>query len=366
MKRTKLILLIIFVVLSIISLSSVYFTHQLPTEEEKIVTLSTYEHVGKYDYIAELKPNELYNQSTLSRDEGTLYTKIIKHINITFSYMFKCDHSTNITINYSATMDLEAPQKWLKHFTTTPKQAMNFRGGVGEFSTTFFINVTWFDELIQAIEKETGTFSPEYHLSIKPNINTVADASTSIIEESFNPTLVIKFKYRTPEGDHILMEGLEHKSLGAITQTEKFYRPNVRNQRYLSYAFSITSLSSLLYTTWVFTKSKPAKPLEKPIEEIITPHEEIIMEAAAEPTYEKQRTTIKMKTLEDLVGVADGLAKPVLYLKKPPITPSKEPTHIFYVLDGLIKYEYETTAPSRVEKEAKPEAVSGEENEDND
>ena len=47
-----------------------------------------------------------------------------------------------------------------------------------------------------------------------------------------------------------------------------------------------------------------------------------------------------MKSLEDLVNLADGLAKPVFHLKKPLKPPSKEPTHVFYVLDGLTKYEY--------------------------
>ena len=65
-----------------------------------------------------------------------------------------------------------------------------------------------------------------------------------------------------------------------------------------------------------------------------------------------------MKSLEDLVNLADGLAKSVFHLKQPPKPPSKEPTHIFYVLDGLSKYEYRMTAPSRAKEEAKPETTS--------
>jgi len=132
------------------------------------------------------------------------------------------------------------------------------------------------------------------------------------------------------------------------------------NQRFLSYIFSIAFISALLYTTWAYVKTKPKKPKkpEKTIEEIITPHEEIIFEAAEEPSYERAgRTVVKMKSLEALVSIADGLAKPVLYSKKPPTQPSGEPRHIFYVLDGSVIYEYETTAPSRAEREEERESV---------
>jgi hypothetical protein len=58
-------------------------------------------------------------------------------------------------------------------------------------------------------------------------------------------------------------------------------------------------------------------------------------------------TTVKMKSLDDLVSVADGLAKPVLYVKKIPTLAEDSAhvmyIHVFYVLDGSVRYQYEIT-----------------------
>ena len=134
-----------------------------------------------------------------------------------------------------------------------------------------------------------------------------------------------------PEGDVITIEGLNHASPGAITQTKKIPLPGVRNRRYASYAFSAITLPALAYTIWALTEAKPIK--EKPLKETIKPCEEIIVEAK-EPSY-TGKATVTMKTLEDLAKVSESLAKPILHYKK-------EQTHVFYVLDADVRYEFTT------------------------
>ena len=74
--------------------------------------------------------------------------------------------------------------------------------------------------------------------------------------------------------------------------------------------------------------------------------ESIIVEIAKEPahgetSYFKQReTTITMKTLEDLVKIANQLKKPILFYKK-------ESAHVFYVIENNAIYHYKTTAPTK-------------------
>jgi hypothetical protein len=52
-----------------------------------------------------------------------------------------------------------------------------------------------------------------------------------------------------------------------------------------------------------------------------------------------------MRSLEDLVSIADGLAKPVLHLKKASSKPEEKTTHVFYVVDASVIYEYEIIEP---------------------
>ncbi len=349
--RTKLTaLLILFTLLSVASIITVYFTHQLPTEKTITTTLVTYEHRGRYDYTAKLKPNNLYNQTTLKPGEGTLYTRIIDHINITFSYTFLSTRPTNTTIEYLVNRELESPGKWAKNLEATTSNTVNFTGNTGGFTTTLYINITETYGLVSLIDKDTGTSSSTFNLNVKPQIHTVAQTEAGTINEPLTPTLTITFQSGTTQGTIITIENLDHTKTGEITQTETIYQQWVTNQRYASYAISLPALTGLAYITWAFIKTKPKKP-EKPLEEIIAPYKEIIIDVAAEPSYKDQRATITMKSLEDLVNLADGLAKPVFHLKKPAKPPSKEPTHVLYVLDGLIKYEYAVTAHSVTKEE---------------
>ena len=362
MTRTKLtILLALFALSTTFSILGVYFSHQTPIEQYKVISLLTYHHNGRYDYTAQLKPNILYNQTTLKPGEGILYTKITELVNITFTYSFNCCLPSNVTLQYSINQRLKSPKWPEKTIVASPLTVSTLlKTTTAQFSITQSINITALDELKNSIDKETGTYTSEYSLIVQPHIDVVANTTAGTINELFTPNMTMNFRYRTPEGDYIAIEGLTHTQQGNIQQTETIYQPEVMSQRYMSYAFSIVFISALLCTTWAYLKAKPEKPTkpEKPIEEIIAPHEEIIFETAEEPSYERLgRTVIKMKSLEALVSIADGLAKPVLYLKKPPTHPGEEPIHVFYVLDGSVIYEYETAAPSRAEREEERKSV---------
>jgi len=344
MKRTTLLILtIIFALLTLISLIGIYFAHQQSTEEEKAITLCTYLHDGRYDYIATLKPNNLYNQTTLRSEEGTLYIKITESINVTFTYTFNCSLPSNITLQYSIKEILKSPKWPEKTLATSPLTvSAHNQTSATTFTTNHFINITAIDKLKDSIDKETGTYTSEYSLIIEPKIQIAANTTAGTINEPFASNMTMNFRYRTPEGDYIAIEGLTHTQQGSIQQTETIYHPEAMSQRYMSYVFSVISISALLCTTWIYLKAKP----EKPIEKIIAPYEEIIFGLAEEPSYESfGRTTVKVETLEDLVSIADGLAKPILYLKKTPSKPGEKTAHVFYVLDGSVRYEYEITEP---------------------
>ena len=64
-------------------------------------------------------------------------------------------------------------------------------------------------------------------------------------------------------------------------------------------------------------------------------------------------TIISMKTLEDLIKVADWLGKPVLSHQKPKSSQGATSTRVFYVLDGTTRYEHTITAPSITREEEK-------------
>lgn len=73
----------------------------------KTNTLCRYTSTATYDYIATLEPNTIYNnKTTLTPEEGTLYTKITKQINITLTYTFHTTIPSDATITHSLTQTL--------------------------------------------------------------------------------------------------------------------------------------------------------------------------------------------------------------------------------------------------------------------
>ncbi|MGB9778864.1 MAG: hypothetical protein ACPLW8_05615, partial [Candidatus Bathyarchaeales archaeon] len=229
MKRINLLILtLIFALLSLISMIGVYFTHSLPTEEQKIITLCTYTQNGSYDYIAQLKPNSLYNKTTLKAGEGILYTKITELVNVTFTYTFNSSLPANITLNYSFNMYLESPRWPRRSLAEVPPTVLNFTGkSTAQLQTIQSINVTALDELKNAIDGETGTYTSEYSLVLQPVINVTAETSVGEINETFTPFMNMSFRYRTPEGDYIATEGLTQTKQGSIQQAEVSYHPEV-------------------------------------------------------------------------------------------------------------------------------------------
>jgi len=366
MQRAKLIaLLSLFSFLCFFSLLAVYSTHQLPTEVEQTIPLGTYRQSGNFTYVANLIPNNIYNKTTLKPDEGTIYLRITESINTTFSYNFEISQlgRANITTEYTTIMYLETT-KWRKQINTSDQDTSAFTDATaGQFLVRYLVNVSAIDKMVKTISNEIGAFTTiaDYNITITPQIRTVAISNAGTINASFTPTLTMAFKYGTAEGDYVTIEGLQHNNSGVLTSTtKKIYQGWVILQRYAAYAFTVISFSALTLVaiTFRFSKPPPKKPEEPQLKEIIAPYQEIIIEATKEPSPQEQSTTITLKTLEDLAKVADGLGKLILHNEKPPTKKDEKSTHVFFVLDGLTKYEYTVTAISpEVKEKAEAEAA---------
>lgn len=323
-------LLVFFALFSLVSLSGLYITYSTPIEEKETVTLTSYQHEGRYDYEAELKPNILYeNRPTLGPGEGTLYIRMVENLDITFRYRFICDNLESITTDYSTSMELESPEKWVSDIGEIIENPTGSTQS-DEFSIEFPIDISWVEDRAGTIESETGTSSSQYDLKIRPVIHVVAETGVGTVDEVYTPELTVSLKYGGAEGDRITMSDLANTSSGAIQRTETTRHPEVEGQRYIFYALSLVAVGGWVLTGWGFMRTRPKRP-EKAVEEIIAPFEENIMEVAEEPSLGAQMTSVPMESLRNLVDVGVGLGKPVLYLKK---------ARAFYVLDGSVRYEY--------------------------
>jgi hypothetical protein len=342
------ILLIIFACLIIVSALSIYHTHQLPTYENRTITLCTYKHTGTYSYVAALKPNIIYyNKTTLSPEEGILYTAIVEYINITFTYYFTCNpQPENVAINHKNEFEVESPGRWLRRLTEIEaKELLQLSGGLN-FSIK--IDCKKLRQFVEAINREIyGTaYSATYNVNIKPRIHVTAKLATKSIDEIFTPELKVAFKTDAEKGSYIAIENLNQENSGRITETQQFPLQNVQNQRTASIIATATTATAFIISAFLYIKYKPPITQAKIIEKLTEPHKDLIVKTTQKPP--ETQITVKIETLEDLVKIAEILARPILHIAE-----GKE--HIFYIIDNNVRYEYVIEEAEQVQ--AKPEAA---------
>jgi hypothetical protein len=348
-------LLIVFVILALIAGILLYYTHQLPVRREQVVTLYTYEQYGTFDYIAMLKPNTIYDKTTLRPGEGSLFTYITNSINVSFTYNFQGDKSASLTVRYSAVENLESSM-WQKRIGEVQQKTVTFTGTNASLNIYDIppVNVSSIKSLADAIAQETGAAVSEYNVTTTVQMDIQAETPDGLISEAFAPKLNMQFPSIYGTSDIITTEGFQNSKTGNITRTDIIYEPLVENQRYLSYALSMISFPGVLLIAWAYVRSKPTEPVkpEALFEELIEPYKEIIIDTVQETRFQEHPTVVHMKTLEDLAKVADTLAKPIVHTRKPP------ETHMLYVIDETTLYEYtitESDINERLKKEEEEE-----------
>jgi len=335
-KSTLQTLLIAFSVLAIVSSLFIYISHTEPVEEEKNITILTYANIGRYEYVAKLKPNFLYNKTFIKTGEGVLYMRIVEYVNVTFTYIFTITKSAEITVTYNLSITLTSSAGWSKTFANKEGGKLTFEGGTARLTLNIPIDVSFYEGVVKLINKETGINVMDYTLILKPEIHTVADAGGYRVDSLFEPKLEFKAQYSS-RGEIYTLDGLEHRDERTLTHTEKITHPEVLTRRYTSYVIAAPVYLGLTYAIYNFVKIHPS---EKPIESKLKPYKEFIVIATQEPTYEAGKTTVRVKTLEDLSRIADMLMKPIIYEEISGKEDAKIKRHILYVLDGNIRYEY--------------------------
>ncbi|MEM3012271.1 MAG: hypothetical protein QW084_02785, partial [Candidatus Hadarchaeales archaeon] len=77
------------------------YSHSRPETENRTQVLLSYRHRGEYDYVAHLKPNELYdNRLELSAGEGTVYLPLLENLSLTFRYTFFSTEKGTLSSSY--------------------------------------------------------------------------------------------------------------------------------------------------------------------------------------------------------------------------------------------------------------------------
>jgi hypothetical protein len=307
----------------------------------------SYEEAGRFDYEVYLKPNKLYG-STVLRSQGlpqasstppsqtlgpgrVYYPRIIDTIEATFYYQFFCDRPVS---EQSEEVEVSAiignPGGWSKSLVMVSKTKKT-----GNFGVSFPIDIHYFNDVIAAIEKETGAGGGSYNLEVKADVHTVAETELGPIDEVYSQSLDGKLERNTLT----FGEELSQSQSGIIGEATP--GPSSGNLwGSLSLAGLIAALLALGYFGWSYIelRRRPALSLvDAEAARARKKYKQVLVDVEELPAAKPNETLIPLSSLDDLVRVADDLVKPVLHQVK-------EGKHVYCTVDGAVRYQYASQA----------------------
>ena len=314
----------------IASAYSAYATYQPPTTSEKTITTSEYTHTGTFNYVVYLKNNTVYNTSILYPGQGNIFKKITDHINASLTYRFFCDQLADIDGTYELNAEIQT-SIWTKEYTIIPQTAFSSTNGkTASFNTNFPINYTHFEDIVAAIDEETGVNAGDTALIMKCNIDITAEINNGSISESFTPSLNVSLG-----GNIIEIKGdISQYQTGFLEETQEVSQSEAIGQRNnWTAATIIFFIIFIVFTVFTTTEEIPTKDIAaRQLKKIKKKYGEWIVETEKLPTT-KDAKIIPMKTLDDLIKISEELGKPVIHT-------TIDRKHTFCVFDDQMHYQY--------------------------
>lgn len=332
------VLFLIFASLIIVSVIMLYLVHQTPTQETTMNTLCTYSSVAIYDYLATVEPNIVYNnKTTVGPNDGTLFAKITKQIDMTLTYSLhsSLDVYANITYNFEQILKIASPYTIV---TTLPTTTNETQIQIGLPS----INKAELEALKKQIETETGA-SSSTSLEIKPTFTVDAITSAGSFQQTFTPTILVEFKH-VDEGDVITIQNLAQTKSGTITENTTTTHSDILFQRYGSYALATISVVGLCLSTYAYRKTKPKKEKIQ-ADKLLVEYKDLIIETQELPKMSPEATIIKVEDMKELAKTAEILARPIIHV-------TEGMQHIFCIIENNTKYQYTTNTHDRIAEES--------------
>ena len=167
--------------------------------EDQKVSLYNYNNVATVDYQVNLKPNALYQNNTLGKDQVYL-SEFIDSIKATFEYQFSGDRDIELQGEYdivalvsgSARKSLDEGDIviWEKSFPLLSKQTFTIKDNIHPIKKTISIKLDEYNEFAK-LANEISKVSNNVNLQLVMNIKVNGTIEKETIEEYITPNIVI-------------------------------------------------------------------------------------------------------------------------------------------------------------------------------
>lgn len=338
-KNTRKKLIIIFIITAIIFSYLVYNEMYNPGFVEQKNPVYTYINKSSIDYSVHLKPNNLYNDSVL--EDGKLYiTEFVDFIDTNLKYEFAGDKSENIKANYSIIAKVQGliiesdkiKNIWEKDFPIVSGKTISSYEDKISINENVKLNLNEYNSFVKEI-KESTKINCQTNLSLMMNVDLSGDTDKGTVEDSITTSIVIPL-------DTALFEISGNSAIdepGAIKETVQVQLPVNKNLVIIFGLILATSLILLIVLIF-FIKIAPDKDQhEKELNKIFKKHGDrlVALRSGIDLT-----NSITVKSIDDLVKIADEVGKTILYK----YSDNYKEINKFYVIDNdevfLLVLEY--------------------------
>jgi hypothetical protein len=306
----------------------------------------SYSQKGRFDYEVYLKPNSLYDTDVLSSEAPpaaesppatesppaaplgpglTYFRKIVDNIMASFSYQFLSDKPvTNLVEEVEVTAVLRYPEMWTKSFTLVPKTSYS-----GPLLVDFPVDIEAFQTFTDNLRTELGLGAASYDLAIQATVHTTGDTESGPIDKTFAHSLQGQLGTTT----FTLAGSLTKQQPGAIMENRMVPVANTWVFRILSLVGLVLVVFALLF---VLRNSRQAQAvaisgMEEEALRTKRKHRGVIVDVVELPPAGAGESVIPIGSVDELVGIADALLKPVLHH-------AGTNKHTYCVIDGGVRY----------------------------
>lgn len=329
-KKMRVSLLIIVPILLLTASIFLYREYKIPKFKEEKVPIYTYNNSTNINYKVFLKPNILYDQSSLS--EGNIYiTEFVDYIKTSYNYEFNGEREADIKGYYEIVGEIEGytgeeetyKTIWKKRFVLLPKKNFNNKSKNIKIEESIPIQLDKYNAFTKQVI-ENSKINSNVKLLVFMNINMKANTGKGIIEEKMTPMITIPLN----TGYFEILGNLSQKKLGSIEENRKVQLPIDKAKVTIFGIVSIIFLIVLIFLI-VFTQNKViVDPLERKLIKIFKKHGDRLVALNNELAVTCERES-EVRSIDDLVRIADEISQPIMYRHSPSYKEIKK----LYVLD---------------------------------
>lgn len=309
-----------------------------PQTKELKIPRFTYKNSANVDYNVVLLPNMLYQERTM--EAGRVYiSQYVDYISTMFKYTFTGDQVSDIKGEYNIVATIEATigenenKKilWSKEYILLPWTSFSEKDKAVSISKQQAVRLDEYNRFVTSIAAESKV-GANTNLIVQWNVNVSADTGNDRVVESLSPKMVIPLQGQIFEvGGELTAE-----KAGALEDTEIITLP-LKLQLVIIYGFIIIlSIVALIYLFFRTEGVSMTDPFEKGVRRIFKMHGERFV--ALNPGNKiDSENIIYVKSIDDIVKIADEISKPILYCERL----DRGRVMSFYVLENPRVYIFE-------------------------